>query len=174
MRRAFSVSEPAPRGVVPEVKRVAKQTIAELEKLGFDYLWRNSSGDYVYVHPDDPAQTEVKVSPSLHEHAAKGILARCRRIAGLGPVIVKRRAENVKERAQAERDRAEQRLAWALQKQARLESDRADQAWLERIRELVEHRRAELAALHRGMTGSPQGGAHVGRGRVDVLAPNPF
>lgn len=157
------------------MKRVAKQVIADLEKLGFDHLWRNSSGEHVYVHPDDPEQTEVKVSPSLNdENAAKGILARCRRIAGIAPVIVKRRAENVKERAQAERDRAEQRLQWALAKQARLEADRANEAWLGRIRELVEHRRAELAALHRDMTEAPQGAAHVGRGRVDVLASNPF
>lgn len=155
------------------MKRLAKKVMSDLEDLGFDLIWRNNSGDYVYVHADDPQQTEVRVSPSIDENAAKATVARCRRIAGIAPVIVKRRGEQVKERDAAdrarEREQAERRLRWAEEKRDRLLADMAEAAYVAKVEELVEHRRRELAELHREMTETPQGGQHVGTGRVDVF-----
>jgi hypothetical protein len=146
------------------VKRHAKALVAELAKLGFDHIWTNASGGQCYVHPGDPAQTEVVVSPSLDERAARHIADRARKLAGADkPNADKRNARQVKERAAA----ARQRLQESRDAHVRLLRNRADAAALACAEQLVAQRENELAALERLMRQPPAGGnAHRGTGQA--------
>lgn len=148
--------------------KLSKQVFAEVERLGFDYVWSNGQGFPCYVHPDDPQQNEISINPSINnESAARQKIRECKKIAGELPKIEKRKGRQVKERQAAERECAEQRLRWAEEKRDRLIASSANEEHMRKIDELVEFRRQQLLALHREMTGSPQGNQHRGRGRVE-------
>ncbi|MBM9509977.1 hypothetical protein [Actinacidiphila acididurans] len=146
------------------MKRHGKNLIAELKALGFDYIWTNSSGAECYVHPGDAAQTQVTVSASIGERAARDLLARARKLAGATtPDDNKRNAAQVKDRAAASR----QRLQEARDARERLLAARASAAEITRAELLVAEREAELALIERLMVQPAQGGnAHRGRGQA--------
>lgn len=148
----------------------SKRLIKAIQQLGFQHIWTNSQGFHCFAHPDDPSQAELSVGPSINrEQHARDLLRRAQAIAGALPTAPKRNAGQIKERRADERERAQRRLEWAEAKRDRLIAEKADAAWLQKIEELVEHRRQELLALHREMTESPQGSQHRGRGRVEYL-----
>jgi predicted RNA binding protein YcfA (HicA-like mRNA interferase family) len=150
------------------MKRHSKDLIKALTNLGFDHVWTNAQGHHCYVHPDDPAQEEVSVSPSISSDSIlKMILRRARKIAGAEAVVEKRKATQVKERAEAERERARQRLQWVKEKQQRLIADQADPTWIAKVHELIDLRERELAAIERLMKEPAQGGnVHRGAGQA--------
>lgn len=141
------------------MKRLQKDTIKALEQLGFDHIWTNTQGYECYVHPGDPQQTELSVSPSLRENSARTLLRSAQKIAGVARPIEKRRGSQVKERAEAERERARDRLRLAREKLARA----ASAAEIAHHTAEVEAREKELRDLERMMTSIPGGGsAHRG------------
>jgi hypothetical protein len=145
------------------VKRPARQLVKDLEALGFDHIWTNSSGAQCYAHPDDPQQEELSVSPNTHETGAKNVLRRARRIAGADTVVEKRNATQVRERATA----ARQRLQYVRERHGRLLTTRADPAQVAAAARLVEQREHELDAVERLMRQPPAGGhAHRGTGQA--------
>src|SRR2546421_379454 len=131
------------------MKRYSKDVIKGVEHLGFDHVWTNAQGFLCYVHPDDPEQTEMSISPSISdEHTARTLLRRAQRIAGVTPRVEKRRGSLVKERAEAERERVREQLRIVREKQDRLlAQEAADTAEVERMRRLVELRERELDAF---------------------------
>lgn len=150
------------------MKRYSKDLIKTLTALGFDHVWTNSQGHHCYVHPDDPTQEELSVSPSISsDQILKTLIRRARKIAGAETVVEKRKAGQVKERAEADRERARQRLQWVKEKQQRLIAGHADATWIAKVRELLELRERELAAIERLMTEPAQGGTvHRGVGQA--------
>jgi hypothetical protein len=150
------------------MKRYSKQLIKDLTHLGFDHVWTNSQGYPCYAHPDDPEQQELSVSPSIaNEQAFKTVLRRAQKIAGAVPVVEKRKGSQIKERAEADRERARQRLQWIQQKQQRLIDGNADAAMIAKARELIDLRERELADLERLMMQPAQGGnIHRGTGQA--------
>lgn len=146
----------------------SKELLKSIEKLGFDHIWTNGKGFLCYAHPDDPEQEELSINQSInHEQTSKNLLRRAQKIAKALPKVEKRKGQQVKERQAAERERAQQRLAWAEKKRERLLAEQAEADHIAKIQELIEHRRAELLALHREMTDTPQGSQHRGRGRAE-------
>lgn len=151
------------------MKRYSKDAVRGVERLGFDHVWTNAQGFLCYVHPNDPDQTELSISPSIsNEQASKDILRRAEKIAGVSRRIEKRRGSQVKERAEADRERAREQLRVAREKQARLlAQEEADAAELEKVRREVDFRERELAEIQRLMTQPPGGGSsHRGTGQV--------
>jgi multidrug efflux pump subunit AcrA (membrane-fusion protein) len=145
------------------VKRHGKVLIAELVKLGFEYIWTNASGGHCYAHPGDRAQTEIIVNPSTDERGARAILTRARKLAGTTAVPVdKRNPQQIKERAAA----ARQRLADSRAARERLLQQKANTAAITRAERLVEQRERELAAIEHLMHQPPAGGnTHRGTGQ---------
>lgn len=141
------------------MKRYAKQLIAELQRLGFDEIWTNSSGFPCYAHPNDPAQQELSINPSATEQAARSVLRRAQRIAGTTPTVDKRRASQVKARAEADRERARTRLAWIQAKQQRLINEHAAPDRIAQANALIAQREDELAAIEGLMVQPPAGGS---------------
>lgn len=151
------------------MKRYSKDVIKGVERLGFDYMWTNAQGFLCYVHPNDPDQTELSISPSISdEHTARTLLRLAEKRAAVAPHIEKRRASRVKERAEAARDRAREQVRLAQERQARLLARQGSSAAeVERVRRLVELRERELAAHERLMQQPPAGGSvHRGTGQV--------
>ncbi|MFF7190505.1 hypothetical protein ACFZAR_36040 [Streptomyces sp. NPDC008222] len=150
------------------MKRYSKNVIKTLASLGFDHIWTNADGYPCYVHPDDPDQTELSISPSIsNEATARNLVRRAQKIARVAPVVEKRKAGQVKERQQAERDRARQRLEYVRAKQHRLIEQDADAAERARVEALIEVRERELAEYERLMKQPAQGGnTHRGTGHA--------
>jgi hypothetical protein len=150
------------------MKRHSKELIKGMAALGFEHIWTNAQGFHCYAHPDDPNQEEVSVSPSINnDQGLKEGLRRARRIAGAHTVVAKRKGSQVKERAEADRARAHQRLQWIQQKQQRLIAEQADTTVIAKVRELIELRERELADIERLMKQPAQGGnAHRGTGHA--------
>lgn len=146
------------------MKRLSKELVKSLEALGFDHVWTNTQGYPCYVHPSDPTQHELSISPSIaNDQTARILLRRAQKIAGVTPHSTKRRASQVKERTDADRERAQRRLAWAREKERRT----ADQAEREQLQTLIEQRARELEALERLMKQPAQGGrVHRGCGQA--------
>jgi hypothetical protein len=150
------------------MKRLSKDLIRDVGALGFDHVWTNAQGFQCFVHPDDPEQTELSIRPSIgEEQIAKTLLRRAQKIAGAMPRIEKRNGSRVKERADAERHRAQERLRLVRDKQARLHTQQAASAEVERIRLLVERRERELAEIEHLML-QPPGGSSVHRGTAQA------
>lgn len=145
------------------MKRHSKALITALEQLGFDHIWTNSRGYLCYVHPGDPDQTEVTISPSINENGARTVLTRARKLAGAATVIEKRKAGQIKERAAA----ARQRLQDSRDAREQLLRQRAHADQVAEAERLIEERERELAAIERLMTQPAQGGnTHRGRGQA--------
>ncbi len=157
------------------MKRHGRILIQHLNDLGFEHVWTNSGGYPCYVHPDDPEQTEVSVSPGLgSDQVLKVAMRRAEKIAGVqASTAGKRRAGQLKERAEAQRERARRRLAFVQAKQQRLCADRAaDPVTVAAVRDLIARRERELAAIEHLMRQAPQGGnAHRGTGQPRHYAP---
>jgi hypothetical protein len=145
------------------VKRPAKQAVKDLDALGFDHIWTNSSGHHCYAHPDDPHQEELLVNPNTNENGAKTLIRRARRITGAPAIVDKRNASQVKERATA----ARQRLQYVRDKHRRLLDARAAPALLAAAANLIDQREQELEAVERLMRQPPAGGHdHRGTGQA--------
>jgi hypothetical protein len=146
------------------VKRYSKDAIKAVERLGFEHVWTNSKGFYCYVHPGDPQQTELSISPSMNnEQAAKEIVRRAEKICGVAPQVEKRKASQVKERAEVARERlriVRKRKACLLAAAV----PAADLEWMERLEALRER---ELSDIERLMRQPPAGGrVHRGTGQA--------
>lgn len=140
------------------MKRYAKQLIADLQRLGFDEIWTNSSGHPCFAHPSDPQQQELSINPSSSEQAAKAVLRRAQRIAGATPTVDKRRPGQIKARAEAQRERARNRLTWITRKRDQLLTEHADPRMVAKAEALLAVRERELAAIERLMVQPPAGG----------------
>lgn len=149
------------------MKRYAKALTEQLTALGFDHIWTNSSGFLCYVHPGDPDQIEVTISPSINEQSAKTVLRRAKRLAGAATVVEKRKGQQVKERAATTREHTRRLLDGSRTQHRTLIEQQADPDRIAEAQRLIEQRERELAAIERLMVQPTQGGnAHRGRGQA--------
>lgn len=150
------------------MKRYSKDAFKGVERLGFEHVWTNAKGFRCYVHPSDPMQTELSISQSMtNEQAAKDAVRRAEKIIGVAPRIEKRKASQVKERAETERERARERLRVVQDRKAHLLTESGSDVELERVQRLVELRMRELAEIEQLMRQPPAGGrVHRGVGQA--------
>lgn len=82
------------------MKRAAKELIASIERLGFEYDRTNSKNFDIYVCGD----AEVSISPGIQEHAARNILKSLERSMGVNRETNKRNPGAIRERQAKQRD----------------------------------------------------------------------
>lgn len=137
------------------------QLQTELERLGFEFVSRNTSGGETWTHPHGVSKV---IYPGIKEHLHRQVLRECEKALGVKQVTNKRKVAQVKDRQQKQRviDRreTEARIAWL---EARIrELELANQ--LRRLdatkQQLLKDRMRELSELQRLMQTVPTvGGA---------------
>lgn len=121
------------------------QLQVELERLGFEFVSRNTSNGETWTHPSGISKV---IYPGLKEHLHRRILRECEKALGVEAKTNKRKVAQIKDRQEKQRDidrrETEARIAWLEARIHELElaaslrrlDARKEQLLHERLREL--------------------------------------
>lgn len=155
------------------MSKQAKQALAALEHHGYAFDHRNAKGLHVYAKGNGP---DIAVNLGMNENAARSLIRRLDRDAGVEQECVKRNPAQVKARQAAERDRAAAAIDRLEQERAHILARRDEQLnghgarltrsevrAIEKRIEQIDREHKRLTAL---MTQTATSGAHGGTRRA--------
>lgn len=138
------------------------QLQVELERLGYEFVSRNTSGGETWAHPSGHSKV---LYPGLKEHTRRSLLRECEKALGVRRQTNKRKVAQVKERQASAREvtrrENEARIAWLQARIRELEMADSMRRLDARKRELLRERLAELQQLQRLMTQVPTSGGSL-------------
>lgn len=124
------------------------QLQTELERLGYEFVTRNTSGGETWAHPCGHSKV---IYPGLKENFHRTILRECEKALGIKQQTNKRKVAQIKDRQvkarEIDRRETEARIAWLQARICELELANQMRRLDAKKRDLLRERLAELAQL---------------------------